>query len=105
MIFIARASRVAPEGVEHARRFIFARIVVVVVVVARARARAGADALEIVIADILGAPARRPLDGSRANEWRATGFPSPSRRRPRRTPRRTLGRRRRDDATTTGDAR
>jgi hypothetical protein len=103
MIFIARASRVAPEGVEHARRFIFARIVVVVV--ARARARAGADAIEIVIADILGAPARRPLDGSRANEWRATGFPSPSRRRPRRTPRRTLGRRRRDDATTTGDAR
>ena len=105
MIFIARASRVAPEGVEHARRFIFARIVVVVVVVARARARAGADAIEIVIADILGAPARRLLDGSRANEWRATGFPSPSRRRPRRTPRRTLGRRRRDDATTTGDAR
>ena len=105
MIFIARASRVAPEGVEHARRFIFARIVVVVVVVARARARAGADAIEIVIADILGAPARRPLDGSRANEWRATGFPSPSRRRPRRTPRRTLGRRRRDDATTTGGAR
>jgi len=105
MIFIARASRVAPEGVEHARRFIFARIVVVVVVVARARARARADAIEIVIADILGAPARRPLDGSRANEWRATGFPSPSRRRPRRTPRRTLGRRRRDDATTTGDAR
>jgi hypothetical protein len=104
MIFIARASRVAPEGVEHARRFIFARIVVVVVV-ARARARAGADAIEIVIADILGAPARRPLDGSRATEWRATGFPSPSRRRPRRTPRRTLGRRRRDDATTTGDAR
>jgi hypothetical protein len=104
MIFIARASRVAPEGVEHARRFIFARIVVVVVV-ARARARAGADAIEIVIADILGAPARRPLDGSRANEWRATGFPSPSRRRPRRTPRRTRGRRRRDDATTTGDAR
>jgi hypothetical protein len=104
MIFIARASRVAPEGVEHARRFIFARIVVVVVV-ARARARGGADAIEIVIADILGAPARRPLDGSRANEWRATGFPSPSRRRPRRTPRRTLGRRRRDDATTTGDAR
>lgn len=104
MIFIARASRVAPEGVEHARRFIFARIVVVVVV-ARARARAGADAIEIVIADILGAPARRPLDGSRANEWRATGFPSPSRRRPRRTPRRALGRRRRDDATTTGDAR
>ena len=103
MIFIARASRVAPEGVEHARRFIFARIVVVVV--ARARARAGADAIGIVIADILGAPARRPLDGSRANEWRATGFPSPSRRRPRRTPRRTLGRRRRDDATTTGDAR
>jgi hypothetical protein len=105
MIFIARASRVAPEGVEHARRFIFARIVVVVVVVARARARAGADAIEIVIADILGAPARRPLDGSRANEWRATGFPSPSRRRPRRTPRRTRGRRPRDDATTTGDAR
>ena len=105
MICIARASRVAPEGVEHARRFSFARIVVVVVVVARARARAGADAIEIVIADILGAPARRPLDGSRANEWRATGFPSPSRRRPRRTPRRTLGRRRRDDATTTGDAR
>jgi hypothetical protein len=104
MSVIARASRVAPEGVEHARRFIFARIVVVVVV-ARARARAGADAIEIVIADILGAPARRPLDGSRANEWRATGFPSPSRRRPRRTPRRTLGRRRRDDATTTGDAR
>jgi hypothetical protein len=71
----------------------------------RGRARAGADAIEIVIADILGAPARRPLDGSRANEWRATGFPSPSRRRPRRTPRRALGRRRRDDATTTGDAR
>ena len=67
-IFIARASRVAHEGVERARRFIFARVVVVVVVVARARARAVAAASEIVIADILGAPARRPLGGARASE-------------------------------------